>query len=155
MAFIAVKSFAYLTKREEQQETLRNVARHLHEDGLFVLDLMNPSPAWLSQPDGTVRQDLAQDVREKGITVVRTETWVSTDLAAQVRVIRSAYEVIERDGTMRKYYVEWPYRYTYRFEAELLLEQAGFRIEALYGGYRKEPFTSDAGTMLFVARRAE
>ena len=34
-----------------------------------------------------------------------------------------------------KRFVEWPYRWTHRFEAEHLLERAGFAIEAVYGGY--------------------
>jgi SAM-dependent methyltransferase len=152
MAFIAVKSFSYLVSREDQQRALDNIATHLRPGGLFALDLMNPSPSWLLQPPGSLRQDLAQFVPGSGVTVVRTETAVSTDLAAQVRVIRSAYEVVESDGSIHKYFVEWPYRYIYRFEAEHLLERAGFQIEAVYGGYRREAFTSDSKTMFFIGR---
>jgi SAM-dependent methyltransferase len=152
MAFIAVKSFSYLVSRKDQQRALANIATHLRPGGLFVLDLMNPAPSWVLQPPGSLKQDLAQFVPGSGVTVVRTETAVSTDLAAQVRIIRSAYEVVESDGSIRKYFVEWPYRYIYRFEAELLLERAGFQIEAVYGGYQREPFTSDAKTMFFIGR---
>ncbi len=34
---------------------------------------------------------------------------------------------------MTKRYVEWPFRYTYRFEAEHLLERTGFEVEAVHG----------------------
>jgi hypothetical protein len=51
-----------------------------------------------------------------------------------------------------KRYVEWPFRYTHRFEAEPLLERADFRVETVYGGYQREPFTSDSRVMLFLAR---
>src|SRR5437773_378547 len=84
------------------------------------------APAWLLEPPGSLRQDLVQEDRDQGITVARTEAVVSTDLASQVRVIRSAYEIVAADGSVTKRFVEWPYRYIYRFEAELLLEQAGF-----------------------------
>lgn len=154
LAIVAVKSMAYLVDRLDQQKTLSNIASHLRPGGLLALDLLNPSPAWLQEPAGSLRQDLAQYLPETGETVARTETAVSTDLAAQVRVIRSAYEVIAPDGTVTKRLVEWPYRYLYRFEAEHLLERSGFAIEALYGGYRREPFTSDSRTMLFLARAA-
>jgi hypothetical protein len=78
---------------------------------------------------------------------------VSTDLARQVRVIRSAYEVIDdRGAVVTKRFVEWPYRWTHRFEAEHLLERAGFMVEGLYGGYQREPFTSDSPAMVFLAR---
>lgn len=151
LAIIAVKSLAYLTERADQQRALAAVARHLRPGGVLALDLLNPSPAWLLEQPGSLHQDLAQHVPERGVTVVRTETVVQTDRAAQVRLIRSAYELIAADGSLTKYLVEWPYRYVFRFEAEHLLERAGFEIEALYGGYRREPFTSESPTQLFVA----
>src|SRR5919199_3825027 len=99
------------------------------------------------QPPGSLNQDLVQRLPEAGLTLARTETVVSTDLAAQIRVIRSAYELIADDGTLaRKRLVEWSYHYTFRFEAELLLERAGFTLEAVYGGYQREPFRSDSRT---------
>lgn len=153
LAIVAVKSFAYLTTRAEQQQALASLAMHLRPGGLLALDLLNPSPAWLLEPVGSLRQDLVQHVAGWGVTVARTEAVVSIDLAAQVRVIRSAYEMVDEEGSVTKRFVEWPFRYTYRFEAELLLEQAGFEVEALYGGYEREPFTSDSKVMLFLARR--
>ncbi len=155
LVIIAVKSFAYLTERADQQRALAAVAAHLRPGGLLALDLLHPAPAWLLEPPGSLRQDLVQDRPEQGVTVARTEAIVSTDLAAQVRVIRSAYEVVAADGSVTKRFVEWPYRYTYRFEAEHLLERAGFEIAALYGGYGREPFTSESRVMLLVARRGE
>jgi SAM-dependent methyltransferase len=153
LAIIAVKSFAYLIDRPEQQRALENVAAHLRPGGLLALDLLNPSPAWLTEPSGSLRQDLVQLDVAKGTTVARTEAVVSTDLARQVRVIRSAYEVVARDGSLTKRFVEWPFRYVYRFEAEHLLERAGFGVEEVYGGYGREPFVSDSRVMLFLARR--
>jgi hypothetical protein len=153
LAIAAVKSFAYLVERADQQRALAAVAAHLRPGGLLAIDLLNPSLAWLGQPPGSLTQDLARHDPAAGVTIVRTETAVSTDLARQVRLIRSAYEIVAPDGSVRKRFVEWPYRYVFRFEAEHLLERAGFDIEALYGGYRREPFRSDSLLMLFLARR--
>jgi SAM-dependent methyltransferase len=152
LALIAVKSFSYLTSRSDQQRALERIAAHLRPGGRLALDLLHPALSWLAQPPGSLNQDLVQDVPERGVTVARTEAVVSTDLAAQIRVIRSAYEVVARDGSLTKRFVEWPYRYIFRFEAELLLERAGLEVEAIYGGYRREPFGSDSRTMLLVAR---
>jgi SAM-dependent methyltransferase len=153
LALLPARSFAYLVARSDQLAALQTIARHVRPGGLFVLDLLNPRPDWLAQPDGSLRNDLTHDVTEHGVVVSRTETAVSTDLAAQVRVIRSAYEIITHDGAVTKRIVEWPFRYVYRFEAELLLERAGFTVEQVYGGYNREPFTSDSAVMLFVTRR--
>jgi ubiquinone/menaquinone biosynthesis C-methylase UbiE len=111
LAIVAAKSFSHLRTREDQEAALACIARHVRPGGLLVLDLLNPSPDWLGQPPGSVRQDLCERL-EGGAVVVRTETVVSTDLADQVRVIRSAYEVVEGDGTVTKRLVEWPYRWT-------------------------------------------
>jgi hypothetical protein len=46
-----------------------------------------------------------------------------------------------------------PYRH--RFEAEHLLERAGFVIESVRGGYHGEPFTSDSSVLLLVGRRRD
>ena len=155
LAVIAVKSFGYLLDRRDQLRALARVAAHLRPGGLLALDLLNPTLAWLGAPPGSLRQDLVHSVADQGITVARTETMVSTDLAAQVRVIRSAYEVVAADGSLTKRFVEWPLRFTYRFEAEHLLERAGFAIEGVYGGYGREPYTADAPILLLLARRAE
>jgi SAM-dependent methyltransferase len=153
LAIIAVKSFVYLRTREEQLQALCNVARHLRAGGLLAMDLLNPDPRWLLEEAGTLRQDLVEHVRGEGYTVARTEAVVSIDLAAQIRIIRSIYEMVADDGSVTKRFVEWPFRYTFRFEAEHLLERAGFEIEAVYGGYQREPFTSDSRVMLFLARK--
>jgi SAM-dependent methyltransferase len=152
LAVVAAKSFAHLTGRADQEAALRSIARHVRAGGLVALDLLHPSPEWLRDPPGSLRQDLCERI-DDGAVVIRTETVVSTDLAQQVRVIRSAYELVSPDGSVTKRLVEWPYRWTYRFEAEHLLERAGFAVEALYGGYGREPFTSASPTMVMIARR--
>jgi hypothetical protein len=73
--------------------------------------------------------------------------------AAQLRQIRSIYEVIDpKGGTVTKRIVEWPFRWVHRFEAELLLERAGFEVEQVHGGHQGEPFTSRSRVMLLLAR---
>jgi SAM-dependent methyltransferase len=151
LAFIPTKTFAYFTERGDQQAVLSVLARHLRPGGRLALDLLHPTREWLDRPSGSVRQDVAG--WHEGRYVMRTETMVETDFAAQVRRTRSVYDVIDPDGTARKHVVEWPFRFTYRFEAELLLERAGLEVEHIWGGYRREPFRSSSEVMLLVARR--
>jgi SAM-dependent methyltransferase len=154
LAIVAVKSLAYLTERADQLAALERAAMHLRPGGLLVIDLLHPRPEWLTYPPGSLYNDVLQHSPEHAITISRVECVLSTDLSRQVRTIRSAYEVVDDNGAvLSKRFVEWTYRYTFRFEAEHLLERAGFEIEALYGGYQREPFTSDSGSMLFLARR--
>ena len=153
LVIIAVRSFAHVQSRLDQQAVLRASARQLRPGGLLAVDLLNPTPSWLGEAPGSRRQDLAREVSEDKLIVTRTETVVGTDLAAQVRVIRSEYELIDEYGAVRKRIVEWPFRYTYRFEAEHLLERAGFEVEGVYGGYEREDFRSTSESLLLVGRK--
>jgi len=155
LAVVAVKSFAYLTERQDQLRCLQAIAGHLRPGGLLAIDLLNPQPEWLGAARGSMRDDLLhQSADGRGITLWRVESVVSTDLARQVRTIRSVYECIDDRGSVfEKRFVDWPYRWTYRFEAEHLLERAGFAIEDLFGGYAGEPFTSNSDAMIFLARK--
>jgi SAM-dependent methyltransferase len=154
LAIVAVKSFAYLTEPGDQLCCLQRIHAHLRPGGLLAVDFMHPLPEWVGAIPGAMRDDLLQRVPNRGFTLSRIESVVSTDLARQVRIIRSAYEVIDDHGAIvAKRFVEWSYRWTYRFEAEHLLARAGFTIENVYGGYEREPFSSSSRTMVFLARK--
>lgn len=154
LAIVAVKSFAYLTEVDEQLASLERIRTHLRPGGLLAIDLMHPALDWLSAQRGSMRDDLLQHVPDKGFTLSRVESVVSTDLTRQVRVIRSIYESVDDDGkVIDKRFVEWSYRWLHRFEAEHLLYRAGFEVEAVYGGYHREPLTTASSTMLFLATR--
>ena len=154
LAIIAVKSFAYLTEADDQLACLRRVQAHLRPGGMLVMDLMNPQLEWLGAARGSMQDDLLQRVPDQGWTLSRVESVVSTDLARQIRVIRSIYERIDDDGRLlEKRFVEWPYRWMHRFETEHLLHRAGFEVECVFGGYQREPFTSESATMVFTARK--
>jgi SAM-dependent methyltransferase len=153
LAIVAVKSFAYLTEPDDQLRALTCMRAHLRPGGLLAMDFLHPLPDWIAAKPGSMKDDLLQRVPDRGFTLSRIESVVSTDLARQVRVIRSAYEVIADSGSpVTKRFVEWPYRWTHRFEAEHLLERAGFMVEAVYGGYQREAFTSSSTAMVFLAR---
>jgi SAM-dependent methyltransferase len=154
LAIVAVRSFAYLIEPEDQLACLERIAAHLRPDGLLAIDLLHPRPEWIGARAGSMRDDLVQYSLEHGFTLARVESVVSTDVSRQVRVIRSAYEAIDDHGrVLAKRFVEWPYRWLHRFEAEHLLARAGLHTEAVYGGYQREPFRSESAAMIFLARR--
>jgi SAM-dependent methyltransferase len=151
LGIIAVRSLSYLTSREDQQAALARARDHLRPGGLLAIDLLHPRLAWLSESPGRLHHDLVQRL-PSGEVLTRTECVVTTDLATQLRVIRSTYDLVDRDGMVRRRLVEWPLRFIYRYEGELLLEAAGFEVEDVYGGYRREPLASDSSVMMLLAR---
>ena len=55
-------------------------------------------------------------------------------------------------GAVSRTHFPFRMRYVHRYEMELLLRAAGYRLEAVYGSYELEPFDSDSEKMIFVAR---
>lgn len=46
-------------------------------------------------------------------------------------------------------------RYFFRYEIEHLLARAGYEVEALYGGWEREPYDENGEEMIWIARPAE
>ena len=63
------------------------------------------------------------------------------------------YDEVTDDGvvTRRQYSVTW--RPIFRFEIQMMLEQAGLRIEKIDGGHQGEAYTSNSSRMFIQARK--
>ncbi len=65
------------------------------------------------------------------------------------------YDVVREDGTVARQVADLALRYFGRFELELLLERAGFGVEALYGSYDLAPYTADSERLIVVAHKRD
>jgi hypothetical protein len=64
------------------------------------------------------------------------------------------WEIEEPSGKRTEHGVEFPMRWYHRYELEHLLARGGLRVLALYGDFRRGPFTDDTWEMIFVAEPA-
>jgi hypothetical protein len=63
------------------------------------------------------------------------------------------FEELDDEGSViSKAYSPLILRYVYRYEMQYLLELCGYRIEALYGDFRRGPFRY-GGEQIWVARK--
>jgi hypothetical protein len=61
------------------------------------------------------------------------------------------YDEITPEGFVkRRHYSLW-WRLIYRFEIELMLQQAGLKLLQVDGGHRKEPYTAQSPRMFLIA----
>ena len=155
LAIVATKTFGYLLRPSEQMAALHTVRRHLRPHGLLALDLLHPTGAWLHRPVGEPSRDLLRRVPERGLVVSRVERVLHDDPTAQLRVVRSDYELVWDDGKVERRSTVWPFRYTFPLEVERLLHRAGFDLEGMYGGYDGEPLEAGSNVLLALARRRE
>ena len=153
LVVVPAKTFFYLTTSEAQHAAVDRMRGHLARSGTLVLDLLNPTLEWMARRPGSVVQDVAGT--DGAAAVLRTETTVATDLSRQLRTTRSVYEVIARDGSVRKQVVEWQLRYAHRYEVEHLLARHGLEVIDVLGDYEGGEFRADSPVMLVLARPTE
>jgi SAM-dependent methyltransferase len=149
------RPFQHLITVEDQQTGLANIHRHLNPGGYLIFDIMNPSLIHLI--DDQYLSEFNEEpeiVMADGRRVVRSFRINSRDLANQFINAEIIYYVTYSDGHSERFVHSFPFRYTFRFEAEHLLARCGFSIEALYSDYDKSPFGSKyPGELIIVARK--
>ncbi len=152
MAFVAVSSFMVFTTTRAIMDALRNVRKHLRSGGIFVIDLFNPDPRLLLEGDG--RLILQKEWREGDGTLVQKFVVRRTDFATQIQRVEFVYDLTHPNGCLERLVHPVELRYLWRNEGELLLERAGYVVEAVYGSYDLEPYEDGSPSLIFVARAA-
>jgi SAM-dependent methyltransferase len=153
LVICALDSFALLLDRAEQLRALRTLARHLEPNGLLVLDVGNGNRRGGEPAEETSLQVVESAPPGPPLTKLVLRR---TDPAEQLDRLLHLYDEPGPDGAIQRTAVELTLRYFTRFELELLLERAGFFVEALFGDYDLSPFSSDSERLIALAhvRRA-
>ena len=154
MAVVALGSFHHLLTTADQKLALFRLAEHLVTGGLLVIDLVNPSPEWISAGDGAlVHQLTAPFPYPDGEKQLSKFVSRYSDFSNQMDRSLLVYDLICDDGALRRLTVEMELRFLFRFEAELLLEHAGFRLKNIFGDYSLEEYLSSSPRMILVAEK--
>ncbi len=153
LIFIPLNSFQHLLEQDEQLQCLQAIRRHLAPAGRFILTSYNPEEKDNYPADGRVEYDREFTNPATGI-VVQCFLTTTAEPSRQVRHHIFYFDEIGSDGTVRRVVARMSLRYSYRFELQLLLEKAGFRVEDFYGSYDFEEFAPDNFSFLiYVCRR--
>ncbi len=149
------RSFQHLITVEDQLCALESFRKHLVAGGKLVLDLFNPSLPYLVDESrlGEFGEE-PEFTMPDGRVVVRRSKIVSRDLTTQVQNVELIYYITHPDGEEERHAHPFAMRYLFRYEAEHLLERAGFRVEAVYGDYDQSAFGSKyPGELILVAKK--
>jgi SAM-dependent methyltransferase len=151
-AFVLMNTFLHLLTGAAQLQALRHWRARLEPGGLLLIDVFHPDVDLLAVSDGRLEWDKTWTDPRTGATVMKFITRaVST--AEQTLHVTLIYDEIAPDGQVSRTLVPYSIRYLWRFEAELLLDQAGFDLEAIYGDWDLGPFEDASDRMILVARR--
>ncbi len=140
VVFIVFNTLFGLPSQEEQVRCLRNVARALTEDGVFLIEAFVPDVS---------RFDAHQTVRVEDVTLDGAMLEVSRHNPVLQTV--ASQHVILSSGKIEMYPVS--IRYAYPPELDLMALLAGLELRDRWGGWRREPFTSGSTSHVSVYAR--
>lgn len=147
--YCALNTFAYLLTTADQLRMLRSAARLLARGGKLILDTTPPLHHLMPPTAGDM---VYQGTYPDGSSIVHKFVTGHEEPATQRHGTRVIYDVEGADGTLKRYSAAHIFRWTGRYEMELLLEAAGLKLDALYGGYELDEYTDASERMIFVAR---
>jgi SAM-dependent methyltransferase len=129
VAYLVFNTIMNLTTQAAQVACFRNVAAHLEPGGCFVIEVGVPELRRLP-PGETIRAFHVSETRW-GID--------EYDVAAQ-GLTSHHFEIV--DGRVERFSA--PFRYAWPSELDLMAQLAGMRLRERWGGWKREPFTSDS-----------
>ena len=129
LVYLLCNTIMNLTTQAAQVACFRNVAAHLHPGGRFVIDVMTPQLQRL--PPGETFQVFHGSTDYWGID--------EYDIATQ-GLTSHHLEIV--GGRVERF--SPPFRYVWPSELDLMAELAGMTFRERWGGWKREPFTSDS-----------
>jgi SAM-dependent methyltransferase len=129
LAYVVFNTIMNLTTQEAQVACFRNVAAHLEPGGCFVVEVMIPELQRL--PAGETFRVFSGSEHYWGID--------EYDVANQGLIshhLELVGDTVER--------VSMPFRYAFPVEYDLMAQLAGMTLRERWGGWKREPFTSES-----------
>ena len=135
LAYLVFNTIMNLTSQDAQVACFRNAAEHLEPGGCFVIEVGVPDLRRLLP---------GQDVIPWHIS---PERWVFYSYDVATQAMRGHY-IEFTDG--RGEYRSIPFRYVWPAELDLMARLAGMRLRERWGGWAREPYTSESGQHVSV-----
>jgi SAM-dependent methyltransferase len=135
VAYLVANTIMNLTTQDEQVACFRNVAGHLDPGGCFVIEVLVPGLRRL--PPGEVFQPFDVSPSHLGF---------------------DEYDVAQQGLISHHYWIEGgrvevfspPFRYVWPSELDLMARLAGMELRERWGGWEREPFTSESNKHVSV-----
>jgi SAM-dependent methyltransferase len=147
---ITLNSFMHLLEISDQVAALDRITRHLTPGGRAVVSTINPYCVSLHDIEAKLIHEFTKWDPEH-------ESWVTklsardVDTVEQIEHVTYFYDEVKgRD--VQRLVATLDFRYTYRYELELLMRQAGLEPVAVYGSYDLEPYEITSPSLIIVAQ---
>jgi SAM-dependent methyltransferase len=130
LIFVVFNTLFNLLTQDDQVRCFENVAAHLTDDGVFVVETLVPT--FLAR----LRDDQYVDAEAIGVDEVRLDVGRHDPVT---QTLDESHVVLTREG-VRLYPIVA--RYAWPSELDLMARIAGLRLQERWGGWQHEPFTA-------------
>jgi SAM-dependent methyltransferase len=130
LIFVVFNTLFNLLTQDDQVRCFENVAAHLTDDGVFVVETLVPT--FLAR----LRDDQYVDAEAIGVDEVRLDVGRHDPVT---QTLDESHVVLTREG-VRLYPIVA--RYAWPSELDLMARIAGLRLRERWGGWQGEPFTA-------------
>lgn len=151
LIIIPYNTFLHLNNNQAIS-ALQQIRQHLAKNGTIFIDLINPfaiadTP---DTPDFTFEGQFTDPTNNNTILQFAANR---LDEATQTLHITWAYDVSTSSGSpTQRTIVESTYHYRFPHQLDLLLQQTGLQLTALFGNYDHSPFTEESDRLLILAQ---
>lgn len=155
MTIIPFRPFQHLVEVADQIACLRQIHKHLKDNGRLVFDLFQVDPRKMfgSMFTEEESEDFSWVDLHDGKKLKRAHRISAKHWSQQYNDVELIYYVSNPDGKIDRLVQAFPFRYFFRYEVLHLLERCGFRIIELYGNFDKSKLIDDSPEMIFVAEK--
>ena len=132
LVFVVFNTFFNLASQQDQVRCFANVADHLGDEGLFLLEAFVPDITRFNQHQYSGVDSVSVD-----------EVIMEASRHDPVRQRVDSQHIVMRAGKPVELYPV-SIRYAYPSELDLMARLAGLRLRDRWGGWQREPFTSES-----------
>jgi ubiquinone/menaquinone biosynthesis C-methylase UbiE len=150
-AIIAFNSLLCIADFDAQRRVLSRVCEHLSDDGVLVLDIVNPLRLAI-QGDPVPKPFFTRREPHSGNRYTRFAMVDALD-ERHVQRLHGWYDETLADGTVRRSAYATTWRPIHRYEIQLMLEEAGLSLVSIEGGHLRERFTAQSPRMFIQAAK--
>ncbi|RKY88647.1 hypothetical protein DRQ09_02550 [candidate division KSB1 bacterium] len=150
--FISFNSFLLLYKKEDQEQCLNTVRKHLDDNGIFYIDVYSPRFEFCAEEKSPIRFLQHFYIPDTKKVVLQWE-YVERNMAEQISEIDFLYEEYDKNGNLTRKARHLTMGIVFRFEMQFMLEKNGFEVIEFYGNYDKKRFDTKSPQMIFICKK--
>lgn len=156
LVMIPYRAFLHMMTPDDQRKALLCIREHLEEDGRLIFNVFDPRLDIIAAhmtPTGHALKKLMEFTHpENGRRVIVWDTRHYDPEQQTIEEDRIFEEIDDEGAVISRNHSRLILRYLYRYEMEHLLELCGYKVEALYGDFKRGAFRY-GGEQVWVAGR--